>query len=369
MKLTPLLDKFSQLYSGYGVCAKKNVFLIVAAIVQAKTVSLYSLRDELGHLLGNKQTSAESHYRRLTRFFTDYKELNLWYLVLNFGYVLLGGAGFKYLYVDGTEWKIGSFKLHILVLAADIMGVAVPIYFKVYEHKGVLCEQERISFMKCCHQLYGLQGKVLLADREFIGAEWFGALVVIKCDFVIRVRKNQYQHAGKGKHTYDKTRQRALRKGKASMLVYTPEGTYRLWMVSNEQTGDKEPLVYLLTSLLSTVNGAELYKYRWKIEYCFKHLKTNGFNLEDLNLKDINKVRLLVALVILAYVICIYEAFTSRLQKPVRKKKYKDGSCYDEISLFKQGASIAKQAFCSLIELLLMIINYMQVKNLVKNVQ
>jgi len=368
MKLTSLLDKFSILYINYGVCTIKNLFLLLGAILQAKTVNLYALRDEIGKLLGDKKTKVESHYRRLTRFFVSNKDNDLWSLILHFGYVLLG-ENFKYLYVDGTEWKIGSFKVHILVLSADILGVAVPLYFKVYEHKGVVSEAERIAFMKSCSLIYELKNTVLIADREFIGDEWFAVLVALGCDFVIRIRKNQYCHSGERKHSYEKTRQRALRKGKASMLIYTLKGTYRLLMLRNEQPNQQEPLVYLLTSLLDEPDGAELYKYRWKIEYCFKHLKTNGFNLEDLNLKDTAKIRLLVAIVILAYVVCVYQAFNSRKKEPVKKKKYKDSSCYDEISLFKQGASIVKQQFSSLKDLLLMLLKNRQLKQRIKIVQ
>lgn len=368
MELTPLLDKFNNFFGSYGVCARKNLFVILGAILKTKTVNLYLLRNHVGLLLGHKCSSEQSHYRRLTRFFCQYKCCKLWYLILQFGYELLGGD-FKYLYVDGTEWSIGSFKLHILVLAADIAGVAVPLYFKVYEHKGVLSEAERMAFIKDCSQSYPLQGSVLMADREFIGQDWFAALSDSGIDFVIRVRKNQYQHSGQHQHSYEKTRQRALRKGKASMLVQTPKGVYRLWMVKNEQPNQKEPLVYLLTSLLCAQNGAELYKFRWKIEYCFKHLKSNGFNLEDLALKDTDKIRLLVAIVILAYVICIYEAFKSRKEKPVKKKKYKNGTCYDEISLFKQGEAIMQQAFVDLAHLLVWILNILKNNNLMKIVQ
>jgi hypothetical protein len=57
----------------------------------------------------------------------------------------------------------------VLVLSVDFQGVAIPIYFKVYKHKGVLCEQARIKFMKKALRHYKLKGRDLLADREFIG--------------------------------------------------------------------------------------------------------------------------------------------------------------------------------------------------------
>ena len=61
--------------------------------------------------------------------------------------------------MDGTEWKIGSFELHILVLAAQVNGIAIPVFFKVYEHKGVLSENERIHFIRKAFVIIDLQGK------------------------------------------------------------------------------------------------------------------------------------------------------------------------------------------------------------------
>lgn len=94
--------------------------------------------------------------------------------------------------MDGTEWKIGSFELHVLVLAAQVKGVAIPVYFKVYEHKGVLSENERINFIRKAFVIIDLQGKLLIADREFIGKEWFVSLVDFGLNFVIRLRKGMY---------------------------------------------------------------------------------------------------------------------------------------------------------------------------------
>ncbi|MGB1243730.1 MAG: transposase [Chitinophagales bacterium] len=45
------------------------------------------------------------------------------------------------------------------------------------------------------------------------------------------------------------------------------------------------------------------YQQRWQIEVFFKHCKTNGFNLEDMNVTQTNKVMLMVAIVGCAYVL------------------------------------------------------------------
>ena len=77
--------------------------------------------------------------------------------------------------MDGTEWKIGCFELHVLVLAAQVNGIAIPVYFKVYEHKGVLSERERINFIRKALIIIDLEGKLLVAYAPTWeeGAQWF----------------------------------------------------------------------------------------------------------------------------------------------------------------------------------------------------
>ena len=116
--------------------------------------------------------------------------------------------------MDGTEWKIGSFELHVLVLAAHVNGIAIPVYFKEYEHKGVLSERERINFIRKAFIIIDLEDKLLVADREFIGKEWLGSLIEMNLNFIIRLRKKMYQNyielCG---YTYQKLERKALKKG------------------------------------------------------------------------------------------------------------------------------------------------------------
>ena len=89
----------------------------------------------------------------------------------------------------------------------------------------------------------------------------------------------------------------------------------------------------------------EGYRVRWQIEICFKHLKSNGFNLEDLNFSKDSKLCLMVALVVMAYDLSIQQG----LEKKVEKKKiYKNKPSQLAISYFRQGLSIIKTKIWSL---------------------
>lgn len=102
----------------------------------------------------------------------------------------------------------------------------------------------------------------------------------------------------------------------------------------NRDAGD--PLIYLLTSLSEPAwSVAEKYRMRWKIEALFKHMKTNGFSLEAMNLGTEPRCQLLMAVAVFAYVISIREGL--KTYRKVRVKQYADGSQEREESVFRHG--------------------------------
>jgi transposase len=78
-------------------------------------------------------------------------------------------------------------------------------------------------------------------------------------------------------------------------------------------------MVLLITNLqINKKKIIEIYGLRWQIECMFKCLKTNGFNLEDLSMKDPSKVRLMICIVIACYVLCVCEGIKNLKKIPVR---------------------------------------------------
>ena len=265
-------------------------------MIQAKTVNLQELKDEVGKICQQYQTKAEGHYRRLTRFFTSQAPTQLWFQVLKYGFYLLNDHcnERKMFYLDATEWKIGKFNFHLLLLAFHYKNVAIPIYFKSYNHKGVLSEEERIEFIKVADEFLSLSDAILMADREFIGDKWFACLRHLSIKFIIRIRKNQYQNALVDNRSILICN--ALKIGQDSCLIKINDTDHRLWVISNKSRTTTDPLIYLLTNILDSEYAIEeknvpsLYRMRWKIECLFKHLKTNGYNIEDLRMTDLNKI-------------------------------------------------------------------------------
>jgi transposase len=63
-------------------------------------------------------------------------------------------------------------------------------------------------------------------------------------------------------------------------------------------------LLYLFGTLAAKYLG-QVYRRRWTIEACFQSLKRRGFNLKSTHLKNLNKLKKLVALVSIAFGMCV----------------------------------------------------------------
>jgi hypothetical protein len=84
--------------------------------------------------------------------------------------------------------------------------------------------------------------------------------------------------------------------------------------------------------LITTLSPVEHYKQRYRMESMFKHLKSNGFDLEALHLEYGYKIRLLMAVVVLAYTLAITYGLADFKRKVKTKKQ---GS--PEKSVFRWG--------------------------------
>jgi transposase len=72
-------------------------------------------------------------------------------------------------------------------------------------------------------------------------------------------------------------------------------------MVKNIKHDPNEPYLYFISDFKNAKKIAEHYLKRWKIECVFKHLKTNGFNIEDIALKGDEKIELMMAMLCILY--------------------------------------------------------------------
>lgn len=115
---------------------------------------------------------------------------------------------------------------------------------------------------------------------------------------------------------------------------------YWVVMTKNLKHDRKEPYIYFISNIENAKMVLAHYLERWKIECCFRHLKSNGFDMEAMNLKTDNKIELMMGMVATAYVTAIREGMLKFIQKPFRIIKYKNGKEYYEVSVFRKGIEI-----------------------------
>jgi hypothetical protein len=250
--------------------------------------------------------------------------------------------------------------------------VAVPVYWVQLEKIGASSQEERKTMFEEASMLFDLKGMTLLADREYVGKEWFKFLKINKIQFVICLRMGDYEEdasALKGS-SYQKMLHRcAKRKKRVSKRVCLNGEWYTLVMMPNPKPGAEEPILIFLTTMDNTHKAATLYAKRWKIECLFKHLKTNGYNLEELNLKNTGKNLLMMAIVATAYILAIMEGWKRR--KRIKTQLYKDGSESPEVSIFREGLARLTAKCFRFIDFIKYVLKALSPKNhaIFKNVQ
>ncbi len=360
--LSPHLRKFNELYQNYGLGAVKNIWLLVSLLPLGRTVNLYKLKDYVGGVLDRPSSQPQSHYKRLIRFFQDWGACEeLRHDLMRMNLRLLKKLGANTLILDGTSWTIGEAKVHYLVLSVLVDTVAVPIYWTQLEKIGASSQEERKAMFDRALKIFDLKGMTLLADREYIGQKWFKYLKDNGIAFVIRLRFGDYfeQVDQAGGKDYRAMLHKCRCKGKLVKKQVNMAGyAFTVVMLPNPKAGAEEPILIFLTSLPQVSKAARMYAMRWKIECLFKHLKSNGYNLEDLNLKDPGKNQLMMALAALAYVLAIRQGWPYR--KHIATQVYQDGSQTPEVSIFREGlARLIHKCFrfCRFLDFILGILN------------
>ena len=102
------------------------------------------------------------------------------------------------------------------------------------------------------------------------------------------------------------------------------------------QHGD---LLYLFGSMEAKYLG-QVYRRRWTIEACFQAFKSGGFDLERTHLKDLAKLKKLIAMVSMAFAMCV--SLGIHQHERVKKIKTKKHG-YKANSFFRHGLNTFRQ--------------------------
>lgn len=349
--LKPLLDKCTPLFPDRSRTCVKNLLVVTQSVLLARTTCLNKVKYHVGHVTGALGTDAESHYKRLIRFFDAHAAddvADLWLGVAAATATLLRLKS-TYLTLDGTSWSHGERDHHFLTLSVVYRGVAIPLLWCDLAKKGSSSRAEREALLDLACERFDLRGKVLLADREYVGVDWFKYLISKGIGFCIRSKRYAYytlvdrSAPGHPKlHAAIAAVERSRKANKALSLPFrlTPDGPLLHYGIAKNPDPDAAEAVMVLvtTEGACPYEAVDAYLVRWKCEQGFRHLKSNGFDLEAINLATPARRNLLIACVAFAYALACVEGLRT-FRRVVREKRHGSaGTLAPAQSIFRYGA-------------------------------
>ena len=281
-----------------GKCRLETLCMLVVGMVGARTVNLGHVATQAG-----RGVLVASTYRRLQRFFQHVDLGPDWAAPIVAR--LIGSTGPWTLALDRTNWKIGARDVNYLVLAVVTRRFRVPLFWTLLDGPGNSPTETRIALMRRYLARFPASTvRLLLADREFIGAEWLEFLNDNSIPFAIRLREDLRVTTEDG---CDLTLLARLRLARRSQFFQARPGAREhaeardapLLNFAAKRLGTEWLIV---VSNIPARKALAAYRKRWAIECMFGDAKTRGLNLEDTRLTDPRKLALLMALVALAIV-------------------------------------------------------------------
>lgn len=288
-KLEKALNPFFNWNKARMSCFSK----IILGLFMTRTVNLTQIANTF-----SGDTKYLSRYRRIQRFFSG-MHIN-YEVIAKFIFSLFNFKNI-YLTMDRTNWQWGRSNINILMLGIVYKGMAIPIIWRLLDKRGNSDTQERIDIIKQFISYFGkdcISG--LLADREFIGSNWFRWLIKENIPFYIRIKNNTVTTNSRGLEVdidglfYDiKINERRILKRKR-----------KLWGNEIYLSATRSPKDGKLVIIATNANNEiaiKVYYKRWEIETLFQCLKGRGFNFEDTHIIDPHRIKKMVALLAIAF--------------------------------------------------------------------
>jgi hypothetical protein len=275
------------------------------------------LADIAAHLPG--KAAPESKFRRLQDFFAevrpDYNALARF--LMGMIKPVLGEQPLV-LAIDRTNWEARGNDVNLLVLSICLGDAAQPLLWTDLGHPGNSDTKQRIRLVRRFLALFGRESiACLVADREFVGEDWFKWLIAERIPFVLRLRENMQTTPVEGRCRSAREHFNALCSGN-----FTDLGPGALCGVVMGVCGLRLPDGELLILGYGGVTGGDArdrFMSRWNIETGFEKLKSHGFNLEASRLRGGGKQERLLAVLAVGFAWCYsIGTWSVRKIKPLR---------------------------------------------------
>ncbi|MEN0050272.1 MAG: IS4 family transposase [Bacteroidota bacterium] len=362
-------DKIKRYFPFHRICLVKILMLLVNCIIQSNSCNLNKVKKKGSIVLG-KMVEPDSIYKRFIRFFKMKGiagfTVGVLQMVLHLADAYVGDQTHYCLAIDRTNWKLGQININILMIGFVLgNGRFIPVYFSLLDKRGNSSQGERIALLDKMDWFFEcFKGKpiVVVGDREFIGLEWFAYLFKRDFDFVLRLRKKDYldlicEQYGWTKERLEKKIATSIRKkGYFVVPLKIDENIYyyhvRAKRDEEHDIGDKDKYIRFMSTSIDHQWVIEQYDRRWKIEVFFEDCKTKGFDLEAINFTNVEKIRLMVAICSLCYILCLIEGMIQfELKAPKKKLDHDSGKEYDRVSLFTKGLETIEQIAINVLKL------------------
>jgi hypothetical protein len=265
---------------------------IIQALFVVRTINLTQVASAF-----KSEVKEESSYRRVCRFFTCFTFDMSKIVPLVFRLFPLGDK--HTLILDRTNWKWGKTPINILMLSIAYRGIGIPLFWVVLNLEGNSCAEDRIDLLKRVVERLGISRiEALLADREFIGTQWFRFLVAQKIPFIIRVKQNSMVEIGENNKLPIGRLRKWLSRKKVVNYPINLWGLF-LYVSIEKRKGAKEQMI--VVSNFEFEDPLGMYRRRWEIETMFGCLKTRGFRMEDTHITDPDKIEKVVFVLAIAF--------------------------------------------------------------------
>ena len=291
------ISKLSSILSSSLPWNKSRITLFSHLLVSLFAVRTVNLKQIANAVRG--KAKADSNYRRLQRFFSSFDMCfdDISYFIVR---LFFNEQAKWYLTMDRTNWKFGKANINILMLGICYKGRAIPVCWSILNKRGNSNTPERIDIVERFIRLFGKERILgLLADREFIGGDWFNWLNEEQIPFVIRVKKSEITTNSRGLEVDINGLFFHL---KVNEEVYL-KGARILWeqpvYLAAKRMSDGEFLI--IASNYPRGNSIDIYKKRWEIETLFECFKGRGFNFEDTRITKEERINKMVAVLSIAY--------------------------------------------------------------------
>ena len=310
---------------------------MICAIITVKSVNLAQVALGFSSL-----ACSSSSYRRIQRFLSSFTFSQC--LIVKIVKALFPLPRKVILIMDRTNWKFGKIHINLLVISIGYQGIGLPIFWVNLARAGNSKTPERIATLKRTIDLIGKRRiKYVLADREFVGSEWFDWLIASSIRFLIRIKKDTL--VTRKSFCCDipvSTLFKRLKPGKKKSLKEPIKVKNQLVYLSASRNLEGELLIVATSKY--TNKALDIYKRRWEIETLFGCLKTRGFCLEETKLTKPGRIEKLFFILAIAFCWSYAIGIERNEHKSIRVKR--DGKF--EYSLFRYGYDWARRLFLNI---------------------